>query len=410
MKTRRRDVDWRSPDPKPRYDVVIVGGGGHGLATAYNLAREHGLRNVAVLEEGRLGDGTTGHNASIVHAHGVRDRSAVLCAHALKLWERLSRELNYNVLFSRRGVLHLAHTLSDVRAGRRRVEALRLRGIDASWLGTPEIERLCRGLGDVHDSVLNTSSTLRYPVLGAAYEPRGGIASDDAVVWAYARAARARGVDVIQNCRVTGIHRVNGSVAGVDTTRGAIGAHKVALASVGRNSVLADMAGLRLPLENRAVNTVISEPIKPVLTPVVVSSHMHVSVSQALEGELVIGGGSDADTSDGGRGGFDIIEDRVAAVVELFPFFERLRMMRQLTGVAELSRDGSPIISKTPVKGLYLNGGWGADGLDATPGSGWLYAWTIAKDEPHPINAPFSLQRFATGALIDERGAAMVAR
>ena len=406
---------WRNPDPKPRYDAIIVGGGGHGLATAYHLAKAHGLANVAVIEEGWLGDGTIGRSAAIVHASGVRNESAALYADALTSWEGLSRELNYNLLFSQRGVLHLAHTLSDVRAARRRVEAVRLRGIPASWVGKAEIEHLCRGLGDVPDSVLNMSSAVRYPVLGAAYEPRGGIASDDAVVWAYARAASARGVDVIQNCRVTGIRRVNGSVAGVNTTRGTIDARKVALAAAGRSAVFADMAGLRLPLRSRVVRTLISEPLKAVMTPVVMSSHMHVSVSQSLKGELVIGGGdadaSDAlDASDAGRGSFHVLEDRVAAVVELFPFFERLRIMRQWTGTVEVSPDGSPIVSGTPVKGLYVNCAWGTNSVTATPTSGRLFAWTIANDEPHPMNAPFSLQRFATGALIDERRAAMVAR
>jgi len=392
---------WRSPEPKSAYDVIIIGGGGHGLATAYYLAKNHGITNVAVLEKGWLGGGNTGRNTTIVRSNYLWDESAALYEHSLKLWESLSRELNYNVMFSQRGVVNLAHNLADVRAGRRRAEANRLNGIDSEWLTTDEIKRRC--------PILNTASTLRYPVLGGTFQPRGGTARHDAVAWGFARAADDRGVDIVQNCEVTGIRRADGRVAGVETNRGFIAARKVAIVTAGHSSVLAEMAGFRLPIQSHPLQALVSEPIKPVLHTVVMSGAIHVYVSQSDKGELVIGAGVDSYNSYAQRGSFHVIEGQMAALVELFPIFARLRMLRSWGGIVDVCPDASPIIGKTPVEGLYINGGWGTGGFKATPGSGWVFAWTIANDAPHPVNAPFSLARFSSGALIDEHGAAAVA-
>jgi len=393
---------WRRPDPAGEYDVIIVGGGGHGLATAYYLAKEHGIARVAVLEKGWLGGGNTGRNTTIVRSNYLWDESAALYDLSLKLWEGLSKDLNYNVMLSQRGALNLAHTLSDVRAGRRRVEANRLNGIDSEWLDPVRIAKLC--------PILNTAPTVRYPILGGTLQPRGGVARHDAVVWGYARAADARGVDIIQNCEVTGIRRDrSGAVIGVETTRGVIAAPKVGIAAAGHTSVLADMAGLRLPIQTYPLQALVSEPIKPVLDCVVMSGTVHVYVSQSDKGELVIGAGIDAYTSYAQRGSVHVLENQIAALTELMPITSRLRMMRTWAGLVDVCPDASPIIGPTPVPGLFLNGGWGTGGFKATPGAGWLFAWTIAKGEPHRVNAPFSLERFTTGALIDEHGAAAVA-
>jgi sarcosine oxidase subunit beta len=392
---------WRNPTPKSAYDAVIIGGGGHGLATAYYLAKEHGITNVAVLEKGPIGLGNTGRNTTIVRSNYLWDESAALYEHSLKLWESLSYDLNFNVMLSQRGVLNLAHTLGDVREGRRRVEANRLNGIDAEWLTAPQVKVFC--------PILNTGSDVRYPILGATLQRRGGVARHDAVAWGYARAADARGADIIQNCEVTGIRRDGGRVTGVETTRGFIGAKKVGIVAAGHNSVVAAMAGIRLPIESRPLQALVSEPIKPVINCVVMSNAVHVYVSQSDKGELVIGAGVDGFVSYARRGSFHIIESQIAACLELFPIFSRLRMMRSWAGVVDVCPDASPIIDKTPVDGLYINGGWGTGGFKATPGSGWVFAHTIATGTPHQLNSPFSLDRFTSGALIDEHGAAAVA-
>jgi sarcosine oxidase, subunit beta len=392
---------WRSPDPKRAYDVVIIGGGGHGLATAYYLAKNHGITDVAVLEKGWLGGGNTGRNTTIVRSNYLRDESAALYEHSLKLWETLSRELNYNVMFSRRGVLNLAHNLGDVRAGRRRAEANRLNGVDSQWLSPEQVKAIC--------PILNISPELRYPVLGATFQPRGGTARHDAVAWGFARAADARGADIVQNCEVTGIRRQNGRVSGVATSRGFVRANKVGIVTAGHSSVLAEMAGFRLPIQSHPLQALVSEPVKPVLDTVVMSGTIHVYVSQSDKGELVIGAGIDSYNSYAQRGSFHVVEGQMAALVELFPVFARLRMLRNWGGIVDVCPDASPIIGKTPVAGLYINGGWGTGGFKATPGSGWVFAHTIANDAPHPMNAPFALERFTSGALIDEHGAAAVA-
>jgi sarcosine oxidase subunit beta len=392
---------WRKPSPKPRYHVVIIGGGGHGLATAYYLAKEHGIRDVAVLEKGPIGLGNTGRNTTIIRSNYLWDESARLYEHSLKLWEGLSRELNFNLMLSQRGVLNLAHTLGDVREGVRRVNANRLNGVDAEWLEPEAVKAFC--------PILSIDRTARYPVLGATLQRRGGVARHDAVAWGYARAADALGVDIVENCEVTAIRTAGGRVGEIETTRGTIFTDKVAIAAAGHNSVLAAMAGVRLPLQSHPLQALVSEPVKPVLDCVVMSNTVHVYVSQSDKGELVMGAGIDEFNSYAQRGSFHIIEAQMAAVLELFPIFSRLKMLRSWAGIVDVCPDASPIIGKLPVAGLYLNGGWGTGGFKATPGAGHVFAHTIAHDEPHPLVAPFALDRFRTGALVDEHGAAAVA-
>ncbi|MCH9019101.1 MAG: sarcosine oxidase subunit beta family protein [Proteobacteria bacterium] len=392
---------WRSPEPKDAYDVVIIGGGGHGLATAYYLAREHGITSVAVLEKGWLGGGNTARNTTIVRSNYLWDESAAIYDKSLKLWEGLSQELNFNVMFSQRGVLNLAHNQHDLRDLSRRINAIRLNGVDSEFLTPAEIKAFC--------PILNTSPKARYPILGASLQRRGGNARHDAVAWGYARAADARGVDIIQNCEVTGIRRKGRKVVGVETTRGVIKTGKVASVAAGHTSVVAAMAGLRLPIESHPLQALVSEPIKPVLDTVVMSGLVHVYVSQSDRGELIMGAGIDAHNSYAQRSGLHTIEHMMASIIELFPLVSRLRMMRQWAGVVDICPDASPIVGKTPVEGFYINGGWGTGGFKATPGSGWAFAYTIANDRPHPLNEPFALERFSSGRLIDEHGAAGVA-
>ena len=392
---------WRSPHPKTKYDVVIVGAGGHGLATAYYLAKEHGITNVAVLEKGWLGGGSVGRNTTIVRSNYLWDESAHLYEKSLKMWEHLSQELNYNVMFSQRGVLNLGHSLQDMRDISRRVNSNRLNGIDAEILTAEQVKAMV--------PIISSSLNARYPILGASLQRRAGTARHDAVAWGFARAADACGVDIIQECEVTGIRRENGQVLGVDTVKGFISAKKVGVVAAGHSSVLAEMAGLRLPIESHPLQALVSEPVKPVLDTVVMSNAVHAYVSQTDKGELIIGAGIDSYTGYGFRGSLSVLESNLAAVVELFPLFSRMRMLRHWGGIVDICPDASPIISQTPIKGLYLNCGWGTGGFKATPGSGWVFAHTIAQDRPHPLNEAFSLERFSTGHLIDEHGAAAVA-
>ncbi len=393
---------WRTPEPKAEYDVVIVGAGGHGLGTAYYLAKQHGIRNVAVIERGWLGGGNTGRNTTIIRSNYLFTESAALYDHSVKLWESLSQELNYNVMFSPRGVMMLAHTIHDIQVFKRHVHANRANGVDNDWLSAEQAKEFC--------PPLNISPQLRYPVLGAALQRRGGTARHDAVAWGYARAADAMGVDIIQNCPVTGIRRgADGAVAGVETGRGFIRAKKIAVVAAGHTSVVMAMAGVRLPLESFPLQALVSEPVKPAFPCVVMSNTVHAYISQSDKGELVIGAGTDAYISYSQRGGLHIAQHTLDAICELFPMFRRMRMLRNWGGIVDTTPDRSPIIAKTPVAGLYVNCGWGTGGFKATPGSAHLFAHTVANDEPHPINAPFSIERFRDGVMIDEAAAAAVA-
>ena len=395
------DFLWRSPEPKSSYEVVIVGAGGHGLATAYYLAREHGITDVAVLEKGWLAGGNITRNTTVIRSNYLWDESAAIYEHSLKLWEGLEAELGYNLLFSQRGVLNLAHSLQDVREGSRRVNANRLNGIDAEWLEPEEVGELC--------PILDVSPDLRYPVLGATFQPRGGIARHENVAWGYARAADALGVDLVQGCEVTGIELDGGRAVAVETSRGRIAAGRIGLVAAGHSSVLASLVGLRLPVQSHPLQALVSELYEQVLDTVVMSNAVHVYVSQAHKGELVMGAGIDPYNSYAQRGSFHVIEHQLAAALELFPVFAHARVLRTWAGIVDVCPDASPIVGLTPVEGLFLNCGWGTGGFKATPGSGWTFAWTIAHGEPHELNAPFALDRFARGALIDEHGAAAVA-
>jgi sarcosine oxidase subunit beta len=390
---------WRAPEPQREYEAVVVGGGGHGLATAYYLAKLHGLRRIAVVERGWLGGGNTARNTTIVRSNYLWDEATHLYEKSMKLWEGLSQDLNYNVMFSQRGVMNLGHTLQDMRDIERRVTANRLNGVDAEVLSPQQIQAMLPFIN------LNT----RYPVLGASYQRRAGVARHDAVAWGFARAADALGVDLLQNCEVTGIRREGGAVVGLDTARGFIRTKKVAIVAAGHSSVLASLAGFRLPLESHPLQALVSEPMKPVFPTVVMSNAIHAYISQSDKGDLVIGAGIDHYTGYGQRGSFPIIEGTLQAIVELFPLFSRVRMNRQWGGIVDVSPDACPIIGLTPVKGLYINCGWGTGGFKATPGSGWVMAHTVAQDRPHPLNEAFSLDRFHNGHLIDEHGAAAVA-
>jgi sarcosine oxidase subunit beta len=393
---------WRDPQPKDNYDVVIVGGGGHGLATAYYLATVHGITNVAVLEKGWIGGGNTGRNTTIIRSNYLYDESAMLYEHALKLWEGLSQELNYNVMFSQRGVLMLAHNLHDVQSFKRHVYANRLNGIDNEWLTTEACKEFC--------PPLNISRDIRYPVLGGALQRRAGTARHDAVAWGYARGADARGVDIIQNCEVKGIRRdATGAAVGVETSRGYIGAKRVGVVAAGHTTNVMAMADVRMPLESYPLQALVSEPVKPVFPCVVMSNAVHAYLSQSDKGELVIGAGTDQYTSYSQQGGLHITTHTLDAICEMFPQFTRMRMLRSWGGIVDVTPDRSPIIGKTPVANLFVNCGWGTGGFKATPGSGHVFAHTLATGEPHKVNAPFTLDRFRTGRLIDEAAAAAVA-
>ena len=392
---------WRSPEPKKEYDTIIIGGGGHGLTTAYYLAKNHGITNIAVIEKGWIGGGNTGRNTTIIRSNYLWDQSAGLYEHALKLWEGMSQELNYNVMFSQRGVMNVAHNLHDVRELKRRWHANRLNNIDCEWLNTKQVKEFC--------PIINTSPNIRYPVMGATLQRRAGIARHDAVAWGYARGADAMGVDIIQNCEVTNINVKNGHVTGIETTKGTINSKKIGVVAAGHSSVIANMVNIQLPIESRPLQALVSEPVKPILDTVVMSNTIHAYISQSDKGELVIGAGTDGYTSYSQRGGFNIVEDTITAIVELFPLFSRMKMLRHWGGIVDICPDASPIISKTHIKGLYFNCGWGTGGFKATPGSGWVFAHTIANDEPHKLNAPFTINRFSSGELVDEHGAAAVA-
>jgi sarcosine oxidase, subunit beta len=395
-------VLWESGRaPRKAYQVIVVGGGGHGLATAYYLARNHGITDVAVLERGWLAGGNMARNTTIIRSNYLWEASAGIYEHALKLWEGLEEDLGYEILFSQRGVLNLAHTPQEVRDGVRRVHANLLAGVDAEWVDPAGVAEIC--------PIVNVSPDLRHPVLGATYQPRAGIAKHDYVAWGFARAAAALGVDIIEHCEVTGFEQRDGRVVGVRTTRGDIAAETVALSAAGHTSVLAEMVGLPVPVQSHALQALVSELLEPVHPTVVMSNAVHVYVSQAHKGELVMGAGIDPHNSYSQRGAIHVIEQQMASALELFPVFARAHVLRTWGGIVDTSPDASPIVGPTGIDGLMINCGWGTGGFKATPGVGWCYAHTIANGEPHPLNAPFTLDRFATGALVDEHGAAAVA-
>jgi sarcosine oxidase subunit beta len=392
---------WREAEPRAAYDVVVVGGGGHGLATAYYLAKNHGITNVAVVEAGWIGGGNTGRNTTIVRSNYLYPESARLYDFSLKLYEGLSQELNYNIMLSARGVLTLAHSRHDLDAQSRWANAMRCNGIDADLLDARQLQTL--------EPRLNFGTDARFPILGGFIQRRGGPARHDAVAWGYARGASALGVDIIQNCPVTGLLKQGERVVGVDTARGSIHAEKVALAVAGHSSVLARMAGFDLPVTSYALQAMVSEPVKPVLNTVTLSPALGAYWSQSDKGEVVIGGALDHFPSYAQRGSFDVMQQVVAATCEMLPSLGRLRLLRQWAGIVDVVHDSSPIIGATPVPGLYLNCGWGTGGFKAIPVGGWTLAYALATGHAHELAAPFGLDRFITGRLIDEAGAAGIA-
>jgi sarcosine oxidase subunit beta len=393
---------WRFPEPKSGYGAVIVGAGGHGLATAYYMAKEHGMRDIAVLEKGWLGGGNTGRNTTIIRSNYLWEPSEAIYGHAHKLWHGLAQELNYNVMFSPRGVMLIAHSHHDEQIFKRHIYANRLAGTQNEWVTPEQAKEFC--------PLLNIDRSMRYPIVGAALQRSGGTARHDAVAWGYARAASQLGVDIIQNCEVKGINRdSSGAVSGLETTRGPIATKKIGIVAAGNTSVLMAMAGVRMPLESFPLQALVSEPIKPIMPCVVMSNTIHAYMSQSDKGELVIGAGTDAYTSYSQTGGLHIATQTLEAICEMFPTVSRLRMLRNWGGIVDVTPDRSPIIAKTPVPGLFVNCGWGTGGFKATPGSGHVFAHMVATGEPHPINAPFTLDRFRSGALINEAAAAAVA-
>jgi sarcosine oxidase subunit beta len=392
---------WRSPEPQPEYDVVIVGAGGHGLATAYYLAKNHKLTRIAVLEKGWLGGGNTGRNTTIIRSNYLQDASMSIYELARSLYEDLSQELNFNVMFSPRGVMMLCQTEHELRAFKRTAHANRLAGLDCRMIAPSEVKRIA--------PIINDDPTCRYPILGAYYQPRGGTARHDAVAWGYARGADDRGVGIIQNCEVRAIRREGDHVAGLETSKGFIRARKIAVIAAGHVSTIMQTAGVRLPIESLCLQALVSEPIKPVLDCVVMANTVHGYISQSDKGELVIGGGTDPYNNYSQKGSFPALEHTVRALVETFPVISRLRLMRMWGGIVDMTGDRSPIIGKTDVEGLFVNCGWGTGGFKSIPGSGFVFADTIANNRPHPIAEPFGLNRFVEGRLIDESVAAAVA-
>ena len=393
---------WRSPQPKAAYDVIIVGGGGHGLATAFYLAKNHGIRNVAVLERGWLGGGNTGRNTTIVRSNYLFPESARLYEFSLKLYESLSRELNFNIMLSQRGLVLLAHSRHDLEAMSRWANAMQMNGIDA--------ELLTREAVAARAPLLDMSREARFPVLGGFMQRRAGTARHDAVAWGYARAADALGVDILQNCEVTGfVKGAAGEVTGVDTSRGRIGAARIGIAAAGHSSVLAKLAGFALPVTSYGLQAMVTEPVKPALDTVVLSPGTGAYVSQSDKGEMVLGASLDLFPSYAQRGSFAVTQSILAATLAIFPSFSRLRLLRQWAGIVDVVHDSSPIIGATPVPGLFINCGWGTGGFKAIPVGGWTLAHVLASGRSHELAEPFGLERFHSGRLIDEAAAAGIA-
>ncbi|MBF9042169.1 sarcosine oxidase subunit beta family protein [Rhodobacterales bacterium HKCCE4037] len=390
---------WTSPEPKASYDVVIVGAGGHGLATAYYLGKNFGITNVAVIEKGWLGGGNTGRNTTIIRSNYLQDPSAAIYEKSRSLYETLSQDLNYNIMFSPRGVIMLAQTHHEVRGYIRTAHANALQGVDTRFIDKHEVKKLV--------PIMNIEGP-RYPVLGGLWQPRGGTARHDAVAWGYARACSDMGMHIIQQTEVTGVRREGGAVSGVETTRGFIGCKKLGIVVAGHSGVVAEMAGFRLPLESVPLQALVSEPIKPCMDVVVMANTVHGYLSQSDKGEMVIGGGTDSHNNYTQRGSFHHIEETVRALIETFPMLSRLKMLRQWGGIVDVTGDRSPILSKTPVDGVFINCGWGTGGFKAIPGSGWGFAELMAKGHS-PLTAEFGMDRFKEGRFIDESVAAGVA-
>jgi len=388
---------WRKPEPKPSYDVIVIGGGGHGLSTAYYLAKEHGITNVAVLEKGYLGSGNVGRNTTAVRSNYLLPQNIRFYEHSMKQWENLSHDLNYNVMFSQRGVLNLAHSPGQLDDYARRGNAMRHLDADAELMTPAQIARIA--------PALDVSRSARFPIYGGLMQWRAGTARHDAVAWGYARGADRRGVDILENCAVTGFLRDGDQVVGVTTTRGEIRAKKVAVAVAGSTGHVMQMAGIdRLPIESHVLQAFVSESIKPFFDTVVTFGMGHFYMSQSDKGGLVYGGDIDGYNSYAQRGNLPVVEDVMSEMLALFPSLAPVRVLRSWGGVCDMSMDGSPIITTGPLPGMYLNCGWCYGGFKATPASGFAFAWTIAKDEPHDINAPFTLDRFHRGAVIDDKG------
>ncbi len=390
------EVAWKDPEPKKEYDVIIVGGGGHGLATAYYLAKEHGITNVAILEKGWIGGGNVGRNTTILRSNYMFDSNAHFYEFGMKLWETLSQELNYNVMYSPRGIINLAHSDAQMNAYARRGNSMRLNGIDAILLGRDDLKKMI--------PFADFSETCRFPIHGGLMQPRGGTARHDAVAWGYARQADSMGVDIIQNCEVTGFDVNNGKIEGVQTSRGNIKTKKVGLCVAGSTTLLADMLNMRLPIEAHVLQACVSEPVKPLLHNVVTFGAGHFYCSQSDKGEMVMGGDLDGYNSYAQRGNMPMIQHVLTGGLAVFPNFSRLKMLRTWGGIMDMSMDGSPIIDKTHIEGVYLNCGWCYGGFKATPSSGFVFAHTIAQDQVHELNSDFNLERFHTGKIIDEKG------
>ena len=388
---------WRDPEPKANYDIIIIGGGGHGLATAYYLAKVHGIRNIAVLEKGWIGGGNTGRNTTIVRSNYRLGPLHNLFEFGLKMWEHLSDELNYNVMFSPRGAMFLGHSDADMTMLAQRGDAMRCSGIDADLMTREQVAKL--------EPLIDMSRSARFPVEGGLIQRRGGTARHDAVAWGYARAADSLGVDIIQKCEVTGFVRDrNGGVVGAETTRGRIGAGRVGICVAGNSGHVAGLAGIKLPIESQTLQAMVTEGVKPMINSVIMSQSVHCYISQSDKGGVVFGGDPDNWPSYAQRGNPVVMQHAIAQGLSIVPALSRLRMVRTWSGVTDMSFDGSPIIGETPVSNLFLNGGWCYGGFKATPASGWTYAHTLATGKPHMLNAPFSLERFTSGATIDETG------
>jgi methylglutamate dehydrogenase subunit A len=389
------DPVWRDPAPKAEYDVIIIGAGGHGLSTAYYLAKNHGITNVAVLERGLIGQGNIGRNTTIVRANYFLPGNSEFYSHSLKLWEGLEAELNYNVMHSQRGLINLFHSDGQRDAFARRGNAMINQGDDAVLLDREGVRKLL--------PYLDYEQT-RFPIYGGLYHPRGGTARHDAVAWGYARGADRRGVDLIQNCAVTGIDISEGRVTGVQTTRGAIRAKQVAMVVAGRSSQVAAMAGLRLPIESHVLQAFVTEGLKPCIDHVVSFGMGHFYISQSDKGGLVFGGDLDFYASYAARGNLPMVEHVMEAGMTLMPVIGRAKVLRSWGGIMDMSPDGSPIIDRTPVHGLFVNCGWNYGGFKAVPASGWCLAHLIASGNSHPVAERFRLDRFATGHVLDEEG------